>query len=88
VVRGEELASKLMLFPNPGTNGKVNVIFQDETSPKNVFVYDATGRAVKTFKNIVSANLTIEQLKPGVYNIQVINTASQAVSSGKFIVKD
>jgi hypothetical protein len=88
VVRGEELASKLMLFPNPGTNGKVNVIFQDETSPKNVFVYDATGRAVKTFKNIVSANLTIEQLKPGVYNIQVINTASQAVSSGKFIVND
>lgn len=88
VIRGEDPASKLMLFPNPGTNGKVNVIFTDETAAKSVIVYDATGRAVKTFKNIVSANLTIDQLKPGVYNIQVINTVSQAVSSGKFIIKD
>jgi hypothetical protein len=88
VVRGEELTSKLMLFPNPGTNGKVNVIFQDETSSKSVIVYDATGRAVKTLRNIVGSSLTIEQLKPGVYNIQVINAASQTVSSGKFIIKD
>jgi hypothetical protein len=88
VVRGEELTSKLMLFPNPGTNGKVNVIFQDESSAKSVIVYDATGRAVKTLKNIVGSSLTIEQLTPGVYNIQVINTASQTVTSGKFIIKD
>lgn len=88
VIRGGELANKLMLFPNPGTNGKVNVIFTDETSVKSVVVYDATGRAVKNFKNITGANLSIEQLKPGVYNIQVINAASKVISSGKFIIKD
>jgi hypothetical protein len=88
VIRGEELASKLMLFPNPGTNGKVNVIFTDENSQKNVIVYDATGRAIKTFKNLTGSNLTIEQLKPGVYNIQVISAASKTVSSAKFIIKD
>lgn len=88
IVKGLEQSSKLMMFPNPGSNGKINVLFEDEASAKNIIVYDATGRAVKSFKNIVSANLTIDQLKPGVYNIQVINTATQTVSSDKFIIKD
>jgi len=88
VINGQELASKLVLFPNPGTNGKMNLLFEDERSPRNVTVYDATGRAVKTFRNVVGANFSIDQLKPGVYNIQVVNTVSQAVSSGKFIIKD
>jgi len=88
LVRGLEELSKLMLFPNPGTNGKMNVLFGDETAAKNVIVYDATGRVIKSFKNIVSANLTIDQLKPGFYNIQVINTASQVISSDKFIIRD
>ena len=87
-VRGQEQVNKLMLFPNPGSNGKINVLFEDETSAKNIVVYDATGRAVKSFKNVVSANLVIDQLKPGVYNIQVTNTASQVTSSDKFIIKD
>jgi hypothetical protein len=88
IINGQELASKLVLFPNPGTNGKMNLLFEDERSPRNVTVYDATGRAVKTFRNVVGANFSIDQLKPGVYNIQVINTVSQSVSSGKFIIKD
>jgi hypothetical protein len=88
IVKGQEQISKLMMFPNPGTNGKINVLFEDEASAKNIIVFDATGRAVKSFRNVVSANLTIDQLKPGVYNIQVINTASQTVSSDKFIIKD
>lgn len=88
MIRGQESMSKLVLFPNPGTNGKVNVAFEDEKSARNVTVFDATGRAVKTFKNVVSASLTIDQLKPGVYNIQVVNTASQAISAGKFIIND
>jgi len=88
LVRGLEELDKLMLFPNPGTNGKVNVLFGDETATKNVMVYDATGRVVKSFKNVVSANLSIDQLQPGFYNIQVVNTASQVISSGKFIIRN
>jgi hypothetical protein len=63
-------------------------LFQDEVAPKNVLIYDAAGRAVKSFKNVLSSNLTIDQLKPGVYSIQVINTTSQVVTSDKFIIKD
>jgi hypothetical protein len=85
---GQDILNKMKLFPNPGTNGKVNVLFDDETSVKNVIVYDASGRAVKSLKSIVGASLTIDQLKPGIYSIQVVNAASQIVSSEKFIIRD
>jgi hypothetical protein len=88
IVKGLAEVSKLLMFPNPGSNGKINLLFQDEVAPKNVLIYDAAGRAVKSFKNVLSSNLTIDQLKPGVYSIQVINTTSQVVTSDKFIIKD
>lgn len=87
-VKGTTQSGKLMLFPNPGTNGKINVMFSDEASPREVVVYDANGRVVKSYKNVVNSNLMIDQLKPGVYNVQVKNTATQIVSSDKFIIRD
>jgi hypothetical protein len=87
-VKGLGQQTKLMLFPNPGTGGKINVLVGDEASPKNIIVYDATGRVVKSFRNIVDNNLLIDQLKPGIYNIQVTNLASQTTSSDKFIIKN
>jgi hypothetical protein len=88
IVKGLAEVSKILMFPNPGSNGKINLLFQDEVAPKNIMIYDATGRAVKSFKNVLSANLTVDQLRPGVYNIQVINTTTQVISSDKFIIKD
>jgi hypothetical protein len=87
-VKGQEQSSKLMLFPNPGTNGKINVMFSNETSTKEVIVYDANGRIVKSYKNVVGDNLMIDQLKPGVYNVQVKNNNTQIVSSEKFIIQN
>lgn len=86
-VKGLEQSAKLMLFPNPGTNGKINLMF-DETSAKDVAVYDANGRVVKSYRNVISNNLMIEQLKPGVYNVQVRNNTTQSILSQKFIIQD
>jgi hypothetical protein len=88
IVKGLAEVNKILMFPNPGSNGKINLLFQDEVAPKNIMIYDATGRAVKSFKNVLSANLTVDQLRPGIYNIQVINTSTQVISSDKFIIKD
>jgi hypothetical protein len=87
-VRGLEQADKLMLFPNPGTGGKINVLFENEPSAKDVLVVDATGRVVKSFKSVVMNNLIIDQLKPGIYTIQIKNLSSQTVSSDKFIIQN
>jgi hypothetical protein len=88
VVKGEDQSNKLLLFPNPGTGGKVNLLFAEETSPKNVVIYDATGNAIKVFKNYVGSNLTIDRLKPGMYNVQVTNLKSQTTVSDKFVIQN
>jgi hypothetical protein len=87
IVKGQEQTDKLMLFPNPGTNGKINVMF-DDAATKDILVYDANGRVVKSFKNVISNSLVIDQLKPGVYNVQVKNNTTQTVSSDKFIIQN
>jgi hypothetical protein len=87
IVKGEEQSGKLMLFPNPGTNGKINVMF-DDAATKDILVYDANGRVVKSFKNVISNSLVIDQLKAGVYNVQVKNNATQTISSDKFIIQN
>lgn len=86
-VKGQEPSEKVMLFPNPGTNGRINLLF-DEVSAKDVLIYDANGRVVKSFRNVISNNLSIEQLKPGVYNVQVKDNSTQTISSEKFIIQN
>jgi len=63
-------------------------LFDNETSAKDVFVFDATGRVVKSFKNVVANNLVVDRLKPGIYSMQIKNLASQTVSSDKFIIQN
>lgn len=87
-VKGTQTEAKLMLFPNPGTGGKINVMFSEETSSKDVLVYDANGRVVKSYKNVMTSNLTIQQLPVGVYSVQVKNNTTQTVSSEKFIIQN
>jgi hypothetical protein len=88
VVKGEEQAGKLMVFPNPGTGGKINVILGDENSSKDVLVYDANGRVIKSFRNVKTTNLLLDQLKPGIYSIRVKDLASATVTSDKFIIQN
>jgi hypothetical protein len=88
VVKGQKQASQLLLFPNPGTNGKVNMQFSDEGSAKNIVVYDATGRVIRAIKNYTGSILSIDRLKPGMYNVQVTNVESLSAVSDKFIIQN
>ena len=87
-VRGEGQDAKLMLFPNPGTNGTIRVQLSDEAAAKDITVYDGTGRVVKSYKGVVNNSLIISQLKPGIYSIQVKNTATQATLSDRFVIQN
>ncbi len=74
-----------MVYPNPSNDGKVNVVFEDQ-SAKNVVVRDMSGRMIKQFKNVVN-NLPIENLETGMYSIQVTDVSTADVSVEKVIIK-
>ena len=84
-VKGEAMASKLLVYPNPSATGKVSVVF-DDNAPKNVQVTDMSGRVVRSLRN-VSNNISIEGLESGVYSIQVTDLFSSALSVEKVIIK-
>ncbi|MDQ3846407.1 MAG: T9SS type A sorting domain-containing protein [Bacteroidota bacterium] len=87
VVRGDQQTAKLMVFPNPSNNGKVTVLFDDQTSVKDVMVSNMTGHIVKQWTGISNSNLTIEDLQNGIYTIQVINRTTATTMMEKFIIQ-
>jgi hypothetical protein len=79
-IRGESIISKITVYPNPSTDGKVNVVFES-TSVRDVLVNDLQGRLIKRFAGVAGNTLVIDNLKKGFYSIKITdrNTAATAV---------
>ncbi len=86
-VRGEAMSGKLLLYPNPSMDGKINVVFEEGGAARSVSVSDMSGRMIKQYRNVSTNNLSIEGLESGVYSIKVTDLSSAAVSVEKVIVK-
>jgi len=81
---GEALIS---LFPNPfHSSSTITVNSAERFTDLQFFVYDATGREVRTIKLQSGAtNLERENLLPGIYFYQVVSKEKQ-IATGKFAI--
>lgn len=86
-VRGEGQASKIVAYPNPSSDGKVNIVFEDNSGLRDVQVSDLQGRIVKSFRSVANNILVIEKLTSGFYTIKVTNKSTAATSVQKVVVK-
>jgi len=86
IVRGDGQRGKTIVYPNPSSDGKVNILFEDKTGIRDVSVMDISGRIVKQMKGITNNNIVIENLNAGMYTVRIVNneTGDQAVE--KFVV--
>jgi len=71
-VRGEGQIGKIIAYPNPSMDGKVNVSFEDATMAREVSLADMSGRVLRQWKNVTTNNITIENLTPGMYTLRVV----------------
>lgn len=80
-VRGEGQLGKTIIYPNPSNNGKINIVFEDANSTRDISIADMSGRVVKQLKGITNNNITIENLNPGMYTVRIIvpETGEQVV---------
>jgi len=80
-VRGEGQASKIILYPNPSSDGKVRVVFEDMTGTRDVSLTDMSGRLIRQWQGVANNNLEITSLTAGYYSLRVINreTGEQSV---------
>jgi hypothetical protein len=82
VVRGEDQKSgSVFVYPNP-SNGKVNVVFENNGSAiHDLSLNDMIGRTIKQWKGITANSIQIDNLVPGIYSLRVVNrvTGDQTV---------
>jgi hypothetical protein len=85
-VRGQAQANKTLVFPNPGFNGTVNVIFEDGNAKRSVSLIDMSGRMIQQWQNFTDNSLQVHNLKPGMYNLRIFNTETGVQSVEKIMI--
>lgn len=86
-VRGEGTTAKIVVYPNPSSDGKVNVVFEDNSGMRDIQVRDMQGKIIRSFKGISNNILVIDRLTSGFYTIKITNRTSSASSVQKIIIK-
>ncbi|TMI79489.1 MAG: T9SS type A sorting domain-containing protein [Bacteroidetes bacterium] len=87
-VRAYQQSGKIIVYPNPSTNGRVNVVFDDAEGTRDVMVMDMSGRLVKQWKGVTGNLLQIDNLAQGMYSLRVINRDTDSQSIEKFVVNN
>jgi hypothetical protein len=72
-VRGEGQKGSTIVYPNPSSDGKVNVVFEGGIAKRNITVQDMSGRVIKEWRSYTNNNIQIENLTPGFYTIRIVN---------------
>ncbi len=80
-VRGDGQIGKTIVYPNPSSDGKVNIVFEDANLSRDISVSDMSGRTVKQLKGVTANNITIDNLTPGMYSLRIVipSTGDQSV---------
>jgi len=80
-VRGLEQKGGIIIYPNPSTDGRINVVFDERNAVRDISVLDMSGRVVKKISGVTNSNIQIENLMPGIYSLRVFvpETGEQSV---------
>jgi len=86
-VRAGGQKGKTIVYPNPSSDGKVNVVFPDVNTIRDVSLMDMNGRVIKQWKGVANNNIMIDNLIAGFYTIRIIDTETGAQTVEKIVVK-
>lgn len=84
-VRGQGQLGNTVVFPNPTSNGKVSVVFEDASTARDVTLVDMAGRVIKQWRNAVN-NIQIDNLTPGMYSLKIMIPGTGEQSVQKIVV--
>ena len=86
VVRGYGQKGKTIVYPNPSSDGKVSILFDDVNGIRDISLMDLSGRVVKQMKGVTNNSIQIDNLTPGFYTVRIVNTETSEQVVEKFIV--
>lgn len=86
LVKGIYQDGKLLVYPNPTTNGQLYVVFDNMGDNINLRLIDMNGRLVREWNNLSNGRLTVSNLASGMYTLRVWQRNSNEVMNVKVIV--
>ncbi|HEU5166405.1 MAG TPA: T9SS type A sorting domain-containing protein [Chitinophagaceae bacterium] len=85
-VRGDNQKGKTIVYPNPSSDGKVNIIFDETTGLRDISLMDINGRVIKQMKGVTNNNILFENLTAGIYTVRIVNNETSEHEVQKFVV--
>jgi hypothetical protein len=77
----------LSVFPNPTSNGTLNIKLKETGEARDVSIVNMQGSIIKNWSDNVTDNLSVEGLQTGFYTIQVIEKKTGNKKTSKFVVE-
>ena len=87
-VRGLGQMAKIIVYPNPSTDGNVSVVFDESDGIRDVSLVDVNGRLIRQWKQIKTNVLQIENLSTGFYSLRIVNIETSEQTVEKIVVKN
>lgn len=84
-VRGTEQDATTTVYPNPSSNGKLNVVFSD-AAIRDITVADLSGRQVKQWSGYNGNSLQVAGLSPGMFILVVMNKETGERTTEKIMI--
>ena len=85
-VRGDGQNATTMVFPIPSTDGRVNVVFDDKNTTRDLTLIDMNGRVVRQWSTVRDNSIQIENLRTGIYSLRIHDTDAGIITVEKIIV--
>lgn len=86
VVRGEGQNGNMIIYPNPSSNGRVMVVFDESKVIRDMLLVDMYGKQVRQWRGVSDNTLQIDNLVTGMYTLKVIARESGEQTTTKIIV--
>ncbi len=84
-VDGNESKATTLVYPNPSTNGDINIVFTTNEE-RNIQLSDINGRLIKSWSNYKYQDLKIEKLTTGLYLVQINNIATNTKEVHRIVI--
>ena len=84
-VEGIKTKSQVLIYPNPSTNGDINVTFNTPDS-KNIQLMDINGRVIRNWNSFTTQGLKLEKMKPGIYLLKINNNVTNTAEVNRIVI--
>lgn len=85
-VRGEGQSGNTIIYPNPSSDGRINIVFDEQTGIRDVMLTDMNGRILKQWNGISDNTLRIENLETGMYVLRITQRKTREQSVEKIMI--